>query len=268
MVPGITLGFDTSNDPANAMFGSLDSSVQSSAKAVYAVLTGRVASVNSAAVLSADTGKYVELGPVSLPGGITVFSAFAQDSWKISPTLTLTGGLRWDLQTPYAPSANVMSSVTMASACGVSGLGDGGMYSKCNFLTPGASGGSTPEFILLESGTEGYKTDWNNLAPSVSVAWRPDVRSGFGRKLLGDPDQATVRAGYNVSYERQGITVFTSLYGGNPGGSTSLTRNANAGLVPAGESWPVLLSQTSRLYSASFNPDPSYPIAVRANRAT
>ena len=266
MVPGISLGFDTNNDPANAMFGSLDSSVQSSAKAVYAVLTGRVASINSAAVLDAATGKYVELGPTSLPGGITVFSAFAQDSWKISPTLTLTGGLRWDLQTPYAPSANVMSSVTMESVCGVSGMGDGGLYSKCNFLKPGSSGGATPEFILLEKGTEGYKTDWNNLAPSVSVAWRPDVRSGFGRKLLGDPDQATVRAGYNVSYERQGITVFTSLYGGNPGGSTTLTRNANAGLVPAGESWPVLLSQTSRLYSAPFNPDPSYPIAVRANR--
>ena len=37
--------------------------------------------------------------------------------------------------------------------------------------------------------------------------------------------------------------------------------------MPAGESWPVLLSQTNRLYPASFNPDPTYPIAVGANRA-
>src|SRR5206468_12807069 len=64
-----------------------------------------------------------------------------------------------------------------------------------------------------------------------------------------------------------GLTVFTSLYGANRGNSISLSRNANLGLVPAGESWPVLLSQTNRLYSASFNPDPSYPIAIRANRA-
>jgi hypothetical protein len=37
--------------------------------------------------------------------------------------------------------------------------------------------------------------------------------------------------------------------------------------VPAGEQWPVLLSQTSRLTPAPFNPDPTYPIAVGANRA-
>ncbi|MCX6543146.1 MAG: carboxypeptidase regulatory-like domain-containing protein [Acidobacteria bacterium] len=267
MVSGIRLGFDTNNDPANAMFtgSGIDSSVLSSARAVYAVLTGRVTSINSAAVLDAS-GKYVELGPVSNPGGIKVFTLFAQDSWKATPTLTFTGGVRWEVQTPFAPSANVMSSVTMASVCGVSGPGSGGLYSKCKFLTPGATGGVTPQFVLLEKGTEGYKQDWNNVGPSVSVAWRPNRKTGLFRTILGDPDQATLRAGFNVSYERQGLTVFTSLYGGNPGGSTTLTRNANAGLVPAGESWPVLLSQPSRLYSASFNPDPSYPIAIRANR--
>jgi hypothetical protein len=37
--------------------------------------------------------------------------------------------------------------------------------------------------------------------------------------------------------------------------------------VPAGQTWPVLLSQKDRLYTAPFNPDPTYPIAVRANRA-
>ena len=50
----------------------------------------------------------------------------------------------------------------------------------------------------------------------------------------------------------------------------SLNRTANTGtptLVPAGESWPVLLSQTNRLFVSSFNEDPRYPIAVGANRA-
>ena len=117
----------------------------------------------------------------------------------------------------------------MASICGLSGLGDGGMYSKCNFLKPGATGGQYPEFIQLKEGTEGYKTDWNNFAPSVSVAWRPNVQDGFLRTLLGDPDQATLRAGYSVAYERQGLTTFTTLYGGNAGLSTPLTRNASSG---------------------------------------
>ena len=272
IVPGITLGFNTDFDPAASMFNTTNfpgaSSAQlDAARATYAALTGRVASVNSQAVLDAATGKYVELAPQTLEGGLKVFGIFAQDTWRLRPNLTVTGGLRYDIQTPFKPFTSVMSAVTMDSVCGRSGVGDGGDYSRCNFLQPGASGGVAPQYILLEKGTQGYNTDLNNVAPSVSIAWRPDVQSGFMRALLGDPNQATLRAGYSEAYDRQGLTTFTSLYGGNRGASISLSRNVNTGLVPAGESWPVLLSQTNRLYSQAFNPDPSYPIAVGANRA-
>ncbi len=271
IVPGITLGFDTANDPAAAMFNTgnfpgASSTQLDAARAVYAVLTGRVASVNSAAVLDPASGKYVELAPVDYKGGFKVFSAYAQDSWKASPTLTFTGGVRWEVQTPFSPSTDLMSNVSMASICGMSGIGSGGVLNRCNVLNPAASGGAVPEFALFKSGSTGYKTDWNNIGPSVSVAWRPNVKSGLLRALLGDPDQATLRAGYAIAFDRPALTQFTGQYGSNNGSQLSLTRNANSGLVPAGESWPVLLSQTSRLYSAPFNPTPSYPIPVRAGR--
>ncbi len=230
------------------------------------MLTGRVTSINSAAVINPDTGKYEELGPTIYPGGYTQLGFFMQDSWRVSPALTVTGGLRWDVQTPFKPTTNTMSTVTMASICGQSGLGDDGLYSKCNFLKPGSTGGQYPEYIQLKKGTEGYKTDWNNFAPSASIAWRPDVQEGFLRSLFGDPNQATIRGGYSVAFERQGLTRFTTLYGGNAGLSTPLTRNSSSGLVPPGQTWPVLLSQKDRLYSASFNPDPAYPILVRSGR--
>ena len=271
IVPGITLGFNTDFDPAIGLFNTTNfpgaSGAQlTAARNTYAVLTGRVASVNSQAVLN-DSGQYVELGPSTLPGGMRVYGMFAQDSWRVRPNLTLTGGIRYDILTPFKPSSNVMSAVTMQSICGRSGVGNGDTYSRCNFLQPGAAGGSAPEYILLEEGSQGYKMDRNNFAPSASVAWRPDVESGFLRTLLGDPNQATLRAGYSEAYERQGLTRFTDLYGGNRGASISLSRDANTGLVPAGQAWPVLLSQSDRLYSATFNPDPSYPIAIRSNRA-
>jgi Carboxypeptidase regulatory-like domain/TonB dependent receptor-like, beta-barrel/TonB-dependent Receptor Plug Domain len=271
IVTGINIGFNTDFDPANGLFNVTNfpgaSSAQlTAARNTYAVLTGRVLTVNSQAVLD-DAGKYVELGPSTLPGGMRVYGMFAQDSWKVRPNLTLTGGIRYDVLTPFKPSSNVMSAVTIESICGRSGTGNGDTYSRCNFLQPGASGGSASEYILLEEGSEGYKMDLNNFAPSASVAWRPDVQSGFLRTLLGDPNQATLRAGYSEAYERQGLTRFTDLYGGNRGATISLSRDANTGLVPAGQTWPVLLSQTDRLYAAPFNPDPTYPIAVRSNRA-
>ena len=275
MVTGITVGFNTDFDPAAGMFTTANfpgaSSAQlSAARDTYAWLTGRVSAITGSAVLQGGTGKYEPLGPSTLEGGYKVFGMYAQDTWRVKPTLTLTGGLRYDIQTPFAPFSSVMSSVTMDSICGRSGLGDGGVYSRCKFNSPGSLGGVVPQYIQFEKGSEGYKMDLNNVAPSVSAAWRPNVQSGFMRHILGDPDQATVRAGYSEAYDRQGLTRFTDLYGGNRGASVSLRRDASTGtptLVPPGESWPVLISQSSRLFPSSFNEDPKYPIAVGANRA-
>jgi len=270
MVRTLNIGFNTDVDPAISMFNTTNfpnaSSAQlTAAQNTYAALTGRVLSVASQAVLD-SSGRYVELGPVTQEGGINVYGSFIQDSWRWKRNITLTGGLRYDVQTPFVPFSSVLSTVSMESACGQSGLGDGGLYSKCNFLQPGAAGGATPIFEQLGKGTQGYKTDWNNFAPSGSIAWRPDAQEGFWRRLLGDPNQATVRAGYSEAYDRAALTTLIGVFGGNRGGTISLTNNANTGLGTGG-AWPVLVSQTNRLAPQPFNPDPSYPIAVGANRS-
>ena len=122
-------------------------------------------------------------------------------------------------------------------------------------------------FEQFTTENSGYTTDWDNIAPNIGVAWRPQVESGWLRTILGDPEWATVRGGYSVAYERQGFAAFTGVFGPNPGSTLTLTRDANTGLVPPGESWPVLLRETNRLYPAPFPASPTYPIAVRANRA-
>ena len=270
MVPGINLGFDTTNDPAASLFSSarfpaLSSDQLTDMRQLFALLTGRVTSVTGQAALDKETNRYVAFGPESYTGHIGVYSGFVQDSWRATPTFTVTGGLRYDVQTPFVPHSNIMSAVTLESICGASGLGSGGIYDRCNFAF-GASGGVTPQYIQLTKGTQGYKTDMNNIAPSLSLAWRPNVQSGFLRTLLGNPDQATIRAGWQVAYERRGMSDFTDVFGANPGPTYSLTRNANSGLVAPGETWPVLLSQTSRLFNAPFPESPTFPLAIQAGR--
>ena len=272
VVPGINLGFNATNDPANPMFTTgnfpgASNAQLNTARTLYAVLTGRVSSVTGLATLDAETNQYEFLGKRRRHGKLNNYSAWVQDSWRVTPTVTLNAGVRWDVQTPFAPINDTMSIATLADVCGVSGLGAGDLYSACQFFTPGASGGKVPEFHQFTTGNSGYNTDWNNVAPNVGVAWRPRVETGWLRTLLGDPEQATVRAGYSVAYERQGFGEFTGVFGPNPGSQLSLTRDANTGLVPPGESWPVLLSQKSRLYPAPFPETPVYPIAVRPNRA-
>ena len=170
------------------------------------MLTGRLTSIESAAVINPDTGKYEELGPTISPGGVRQLGFFAQDSWRITPALVARGGppLGRAVAVQAEHRHEIFSTVAMASICGQSGLGDSGMsQQKCNFLAPGSTGGASPEYVQLKEGTEGYNPDWNNFAPSFSVAWRPNVQSGFLRTVLGDPDQAVLRGGYAVASERR-----------------------------------------------------------------
>jgi Carboxypeptidase regulatory-like domain len=277
MVPGIQLGFDNNNDPALGLFtgGSTGNFRDASAgeltdaRELYGLLTGRVISVTGQAALDPATNHYAAFAARRREGNIDMHSAFAQDSWRLTPTLTLNAGVRWDVQLPFSAANDTMSTVTMADVCGVSGEAGTGLYDRCRFLTPGASGGKVPTFQQLTKGTLGYKTDWNNVAPNIGLAWRPNVQSGLLRTLLGEPDQATLRGGYSIAYERQGIAEYTGVFGVNPGSTLSLTRNASTGLVntAAGEKWPVLLSERNRLYNAPFPETPTYPIPIRANRA-
>ena len=272
LTTGIDLGLDQTNDPAASMFTTANFAGASAAQLndardLYALLTGRVTAVTGLAALDPETNQYVNLGRRRRAGKLDVFSGFVQDSWRATETLTINAGLRWDVQMPFTPSNDTMTTASLADICGISGIGDGGIYNACNFFKPGAPAGKVPQFSQLTSGTRGYNVDWNNLSPNVGFAWRPQAERGWLRALLGDPSQATLRAGYAESFERQGIGGFTGIYGPNPGSTLSLTRNVNTGIVGPGERWPVLLRESNRLFAAPFSSTPTFPITIRPNRA-
>jgi hypothetical protein len=279
VVPGITFDM-AANDPATNILTSAlqgaSNAAQGDAQDLLAMLTGRVNSYTSQAVLTEASNRYELLGTRRRAGRMNEFGFFVQNSWRLTPTFTLNAGARYDIQTPFTPVNDILSQSTFADACGVSGIGANG---DCRFYDPTATGGKVPDFVEFGSGSQNYKTDWNNIAPNVGVAWRPDVQTGWLRSLLGDPEQATVRAGYSHAYDRQGMAVFTGQYGANPGSTLSLTRSeANGLLVPSGQSWPVLLRDRGRLpdpgpcaagvINAGCVPETvAYPIPVRSNRS-
>ena len=66
--------------------------------------------------------------------------------------------------------------------------------------------------------------------------------------MLGDPSHATLRASYGRAFNQGGTSDFLGTLRNGPGLNVNANRNtANANLVLAGESWPILLSQTNRL---------------------
>jgi hypothetical protein len=268
LVPSINFGVDTTNDPARTMFttGNFPGASNAQlalARHLYALLTGHVTQVGGTARLNDDL-EYVYLGNLNSRSRMREFGAFVQDSWRITPALTVNAGVRWEVQFPFTPLSNTWSNVTVQSACGVSGEGPGVGGRFCNLFQPGSlpAAGVVPEYIKYDPGSPGFNTDYNNFAPNVGVAWRPNVEDGFLRTLLGDPEQATVRGGYAIAFNRERMDRFTGLYGGNVGGTLNANRNYTTGfpLVLPGESSPVLLRETNRLGPPNFPQRVEYPI--------
>jgi hypothetical protein len=271
VVPTLTVGVDTNGfDPANGMFTTANFPNASTgnlnqARDIYSILTGRLTAVGGTARLDANTGEYVYLGNLYQRSRLSSFALYAQDSWRRSPTVTLNYGLRWDLQRPFTGLTNTWSTVSLEDICGASGIGSGTGGRECNLFKPGdVPGGASyvPTYEPFTTGARGYRTDWNNFSPNIGIAWRPSVQGGVLRTLLGDPEQATVRAAYSLNYSLERMDRFTGLYGSNPGGSITATRNYNTG-YPLGPG-PVLFRDRARLGPPDFPTRPEYPLTPTA----
>jgi len=273
VVPGITLGFDTTNDPTRALFaagsvftGSPSAGTLTEARNIYALLTGRVNSINGTARLSADGTTYVYNGNLHQESKMGEFGLYAQDSWRMSPTLTLNYGVRWDTLIPFTTVTSNWTKSTTEDLCGPSGLGSGPGGRECNMFNPGVLNNPTqiPTYTVFQPGTPGYQINYKNFAPNVGVAWRPNVQQGVMRKILGDPEQAVLRAAYSHSFNRPRMDEFTGLFGANPGGTApgGAIRGLAAGnfSLYEGGSVPLLLSETNRLGPPAFVQTASYPI--------
>jgi hypothetical protein len=150
--------------------------------------------------------------PVRKTDNGAYLSLFAQDDYRIHPRVTLNLGVRYDLQLPYTDPDNrklafvpgVQSQVSPNAPVGLLFPGD-----------PGISRGIV-------------KTDWNNIAPRVGLAWDPrgDGRTSV-RAAAGIFYGSITGNEWNTTADNQPFTVRQSFptvktlsdpYGNLPGG--------------------------------------------------
>ena len=67
------------------------------------------------------------------------------------------------------------------------------------------SGISSSRARQLAEGERTYPMDWNNVAPSIGMAWTPSAKGGFLRRVTGETGDMAIRAGYNRAYTRQSM---------------------------------------------------------------
>ena len=268
MAPEIQFGVD-STELASAMFavanfpGATNTNL-TDARALYALLTGRVSSIAGNAVLNAN-GEYVFNGLRQQQGSLDEFGLFMQDAWRVRPGLTINAGVRWEVQMPFEAGADNYTTASYADVFGVSGLDSAG---NPNLFKPSVATGRPTEFVKFGRGTKAYNVDYGNIAPTIGGAWTPSTQNRLLRQILGKEGDSVIRAGYARSFSRNGMSDFSTIFGGNPGNQITVARSsALANLNLDGRGLPVLFREQGRLVPAPFPGTPDYPLTVAKGTA-
>jgi hypothetical protein len=256
LVPTINFGVDTT-DPANAMFTAANfpgasSTDLNNARGIYAVLTGRVTAINANVRLDEATGKYAYLGTGIERSRQKELGLFAQDSWRVRPSLTLNYGLRWEIQGSFYPMNGNYTNAGADDLWGISGVG--------NLFKPGVMTGHVPQFVQLKNGAPLYNKEYGDFAPSLGFAWSPHPATNWLKRLFGD-EGTVIRGGYAIAYNRRGIGEFRGDISSNPGLTVTTNRDLATGNLVGGNlgSLPLLLRETNRLGPPTFADTPVYP---------
>ncbi|HEX6974205.1 MAG TPA: hypothetical protein VF147_07385, partial [Vicinamibacterales bacterium] len=254
-VPTVQFGV-SSDDPAQGMFSSANfpgaSAAQlNDARELYAVLTGRVTAINGEVRLDENTDEYTYLGRGTQRARLREWGFFASDSWRWKPNVTVNYGLRYEVQSPFTPVNNSYSKATLADVWGVSGVG--------NLFRPGVMTGKHPEFVQFNKGEGAYKTDRNNFAPSVGIAWTLGGKRGLlGTLMGGNEGDSVLRGGYTLAYNRPGMSDFTGGIDDNPGISLTANRNHSEGNL--GDPGSIFLRNRSSLGAPDYPLTRVYPM--------
>jgi hypothetical protein len=150
------------------------------------------------------------------------YEMYVQDTWKISRTLTATGGIRWTLAPPIheangqqvSPNVRIGDWFNMRGGLALAGKSQ--MEAGRISFSPIGSANSR----------EMYDFHKRDFAPRVSLAWSPQPASGVGKAVLGT-GKSVIRAGFGMFYDVFGSGLMRSASATAFGLSTALT-NASA----------------------------------------
>jgi hypothetical protein len=163
---------------------------------------------------------------------------YAQDTWKLSPSMTLNYGVRWE---PWFPQQHQNGAIYNFS---IDKFRAGARSTVFPQAPPGFTYPGDPGF---PNGKAGMFTEWLNFAPRVGLAWDPaadgrmSVRAGYamnGEFVNGQFFINTANAppwGSEVRLQRPGIGSFDDPFAGT--GVTNpfpITFDANAPFSPNG----------------------------------
>jgi hypothetical protein len=156
------------------------------------------------------------------------YELYLQDTWRISSSLTVTGGLRWSLMPPVYERDGFQVTATPR-------LSDwfNRRVAAANAGRSQAEAGKV-SYVLSESaqGRPLYDFHKDNIAPRLSLAYSPQGNDKLSRFFFGGPGKTSIRLGAGMFYELFGQGLISS-FDASAFGLTSRLTNPSGSLTLA-----------------------------------
>ena len=132
---------------------------------------------------------------------IKTYNAYVSDTWRMSPTLTMSYGLGYSVETP--PVEEKGRQVVLVYQ-------DGTQVHMADFLAKRKAAALAGQAYAPILGFETarnlnlkypYRPFHGGISPKLSAAWNPQFKSGFLRKIFGE-GASVLRAGYGRQFGR------------------------------------------------------------------
>jgi hypothetical protein len=131
------------------------------------------------------------------------YNFFAQDTWRVSPSFTLTYGLAYGWQT--TPHELAQQQTLIANHDNNDQILNAFDYinAKQQAALNGDIFNPTLSYIPIKNSgrSDVFSVDYGNWAPRVSAAWNPGFHDGFMSRIFGDR-KTVIRGGYGIAYDR------------------------------------------------------------------
>ena len=224
----------------------------------HSTFTGGIFTINSLHdFLVGNVQSLVQGLPYTLWVTNTYVGMYAQDSWKVAPSLTLNYGLRWE---PFFPQQ--FDRLQQANTFDWDSFKQGIKTSQYTNAPPGFFYPGDPQFG--SNGTSPINKIWDQFAPRIGFVWDP--------KKDG---KMVVRAGYGIFYDMQSAELNLATPQSPPwGGKVQLTSPQGKlddpyKFEPGGNPFPFTVSKNAPYPAAgvftTFNHDTHPPYVQQWN---
>lgn len=165
----------------------------------------------------------------------TALYLFAQDSWKIRPSLTVNYGLRWELNTPLADIGRHIQTFrpgqpTTIYPCQLGADNPLVQDYGSTDCTPTGPANAVNPLGLVVAGDKGIPTGltatyYKAFAPRIGLAYSPSFDKGFLGKLFGKNGKSSIRGGWGMFYNPMEQLVLEQFSAQPPFGGSSYFSN-------------------------------------------